>query len=239
MKVKIALLGAVILIPISVAGWWSSQRTSLMEYVAPTTGATALEELHRGNQRYVQSHRTLSVDTSHDAEWRMKTAKGQHPFVAVVTCSDSRICPEFVFDQRVGSIFEIRNAGNVVDDDVLATLEYSVEHFHIPLIVIMGHKGCGAIDAVCAAGATPLHDHLRELQQRMKGIHQEVIECHHRHDPDTVNRLARENAKQQAKTVMTDSPVVAAAVRHGETRLVYALYDLESGIVEFNDLDIR
>ena len=89
------------------------------------------------------------------------------PFAVILCCSDSRVCPEFIFDQRAGCIFEIRNAGNVVDEDVLASFEYAVEHLHVPLILVLAHKGCGAIEAVCEAGDKPLHDHLKELQMHM------------------------------------------------------------------------
>jgi carbonic anhydrase len=203
---------------------------------APTNPIAALSELRSGNLRFIDSSRTRSTDTSHDAEFRRQSAKGQHPFTAVLCCSDSRVCPEFIFDQRAGSIFEVRNAGNVVDDDVLASLEYAVEHLHVPLIVVMGHKGCGAIEAVCEAGDRPLHDHLRALQTHMAGIHKQVIECNHRHDAEVVNRLAVENAKQQALSLLHDSHPLHTAVSRGEVRLVYAIYDMETGLVEFSDL---
>lgn len=202
----------------------------------PTTPAAALEELRQGNERYIDSHRTLSTDTRHDAELRHHTAQQQHPFVAILGCSDSRVCPEFIFDQRPGSIFEIRNAGNVVDEDVLASLEYAVEHLHVPLIVVLGHKGCGAIEAVCEAGDRPLHDHLRALQEHMRGIHPAVVAGNHQHDRATVNRLALENARQQALTIRNESGVVAEALRHGHVQLFYALYDMETGRVEFYPL---
>ena len=202
----------------------------------PNDPDSALQELRQGNLRYVHSCRTLSTDTTHDAEYRHVTAQGQHPFAAVLCCSDSRVCPEFIFDQRPGSIFEVRNAGNVVDEDVLASLEYAVEHLHVPLIVILGHKGCGAIEAVCEAGDHPLHDHLRSLQTHMMGIHSQVIACNHRHDAELVNRISLENAKQQALTVLRDSQPIHTAVQRQEVRLVYGMYDMETGIVEFFEL---
>ena len=196
----------------------------------------ALAELRAGNNRFVTSSRTRSTDTRHDADHRRETARGQHPFATVLCCSDSRVCPEFIFDQRVGSIFEVRNAGNVVDEDVLASLEYALEHLHVPLIVVLGHKGCGAIEAVCEAGERPLHDHLRELQVHTAGIRQQVLDCHHRHDAEVVDRLAAENARQQALAVLRESPFVKAAVDRGEARVVYGVYDMETGAVEFFDL---
>jgi carbonic anhydrase len=229
---------AVFVVVVGGVAYW---RTNLWSESAlsptPTTPDAALNELRSGNLRFVNSRRTHSTDTRHDADDRRRTAKGQHPFAAILCCSDSRVCPEFIFDQRAGTIFEVRNAGNVVDEDVLASLEYAVEHLHVPLVVVLGHKGCGAIEAVCEAGERPLHDHLRALQTHMQGIHKQVIECHHRHDADVVNHLAEENAKQQALGVLRDSPALKAAVGRGEARLVYGLYDMETGVVELFDLD--
>src|ERR1700733_14702447 len=83
----------------------------------PTNPDAGLAELRLGNARFFQSARTLSTDTAHDAENRHQTAKKKNPFAVILCCSDSRICPEFIFDQRPGSIFEVRNAGNIVDED--------------------------------------------------------------------------------------------------------------------------
>jgi len=215
--------------------YWCNQGKGTVATPHADTPEAALHELRQGNSRFVNSSRTVSTDTSHDAEYRRSTAKGQHPFAAILCCSDSRVVPEFIFDQRPGSIFEVRNAGNVVDDDVMASLEYAVEHLHVPLIVILGHKGCGAIEAVCSAGETPLHDHLRALQIHMEGIHKEVLTANHRHDAALVNHLAQENAKQQALDLPRESPVLKTAVEKKEVRLIYGLYDMETGAVEFFD----
>lgn len=232
----LAIFIALFVVVGSVAYWWTTPPQDTALSTPPTTPEAALAELRSGNLRYVNSSRIFSTDTSHDAEDRRRTAKGQHPFAAILCCSDSRVCPEFIFDQKAGSIFEIRNAGNVVDEDVLASLEYAVEHLHVPLIVILGHKGCGAIEAICEAGEKPLHDHLGALQTHMQGIRKLVIECNHRHDAEVVNRLAEENAKQQALAVLRDSPLVRTAVDRGEVRLLYGLYDMKMGVVQFFSL---
>ena len=197
---------------------------------------SALAALRAGNLRFVTSSRTLSIDTAHDAEHRHQIAPEQHPFAAVLCCSDSRLCPEFIFDQRAGNIFEIRNAGNVVDEDVLASFEYAVEHCHVPIILVMAHEGCGAIQAVCQAGEKPLHDHLQELQKHMKGIHPQVIANHDKQTPELLSRLCRENARQQALSLIRDSRIVKTAVDNGEARLLCGIYDMETGAVEFFDL---
>jgi len=120
---------------------------------------------------------------------------------------------------------------------VMASLEYAVEHLHVPLIVILGHKRCGAIEAVCQAEDKPLHDHLRELQKHMTGIHQKVLETHGKHTPELLDTLCHENAKQQALTLLKESPFVKTAVDRGSSRVMYAVYDMHSGTVDFFELD--
>jgi carbonic anhydrase len=228
-------LAAVVICAVIVAGaiFWRPRQFAAT--LAPTEANAALAELRSGNSRFVHSARMLSTDTDHDAEHRHLTAQSQHPFVVMLCCSDSRVCPEFIFDQRAGSIFEIRNAGNVVDEDVLASFEYAVEHLHVPLILVLAHKGCGAIEAVCEAGDEPLHDHLQELQRHMAGIHQQVMESQGDLTPERLARLSKENARQQALTLMRDSPVLRTAVEESKARLVSGIYDMETGTVDFFD----
>jgi carbonic anhydrase len=122
-----------------------------------------------------------------------------------------------------------------VDEDVLASFEYAVEHLHVPLILVLAHKGCGAIAAVCEAGEEPLHDHLKELQKHMPGIRQQITANHDPATPELLNRLSRENAKQQALTLVRDSHVLKTAVDDGHAGLMCGLYDMETGAVEFFD----
>lgn len=212
-----------------------SRRERPANQSTPTTPDAALEQLRAGNVRYVSSQRTLSVDTAHDAETRRELANGQHPFAVVVCCSDSRLCPECIFDQGPGQLFDVRNAGNVVDDDVMASCEYAVEHLHVPLILVLGHKGCGAIAAVYSAGESPLPDHLRALQEHMAGIHAKFMESHQLQDADALDRLAAENSHEQAKTLLNESEPVRSAVNAGKCRLVYGLYDMATGEVQVID----
>jgi carbonic anhydrase len=215
--------------------WRALDSRPLTTSPTPTRPDAALAELRSGNIRFVNSARTFSTDTSHDAEHRRETAKNQHPFAVILCCSDSRVCPEFIFDQRAGCLFEIRNAGNVVDEDVLASFEYAVEHLHVPLILVLAHKGCGAIEAVCEAGEKPLHDHLKELQRHMAAVHQQIMINHETHTPQALDRLSKENARQQALALIHDSQVLKTAVEEGHARLVCGLYDMGTGAVEFFD----
>jgi carbonic anhydrase len=239
MRVALAVTVAALAVLIGISLWPDWRFSPDVARPHPTTAAAALTELRAGNARYVASHRTLSINTAHDADERRELARGQHPFAAVLTCSDSRVCPEFVFDQRPGSLFEIRNAGNLVDDDVMASFEYAVEHLHVPLLVVLGHTGCGAIQAVHEADGKPLPHHLRALQEHMAGLGEEMHHAHDDHSPDVLNRFARENARQQALILLRDSRPIHDAVRLGHARLVYALYNIESGEVEFADVSVE
>lgn len=192
-----------------------------------------LQVLRQGNDRFIHSARTLSCDTSHDGQLRFESAGHQYPFVCILCCCDSRVCPEIIFDQHFGSIFEIRNAGNVVDDDVMASMEYAVEHLHVPLIVIMGHKRCGAIKAVCDADASPLHHHLHELQKHMSGLLKPEIQQHRTRNEMYYDQMSLENARQQADILIKESHLIAHALAHKEVSLEYGIYDMVSGKVDF------
>jgi hypothetical protein len=115
---------------------------------APTVSPeAALTRLVEGNKRFVAGSTTHPDQT---AERRTETAKGQHPFAIILTCADSRLSPEILFDEGIGDLFVVRNAGNLLDDHVLGSIEYAVEHLHATLIVVLGHTKCGAVSAAVA-----------------------------------------------------------------------------------------
>jgi carbonic anhydrase len=238
---KNVLLSAVALAAVvaSALSWRAKPESETGDLAAPVVAdaATALAELRNGNARFMKSARVLSTDTGHDDEVRHHTAKEQHPFAVVLCCSDSRVCPEFIFDQRTGSFFEVRNAGNVVDEDVLASCEYAVEHLHVPLLLVLGHKGCGAIQAVYQAHGKPLHEHLHALQDHMNGIQADVAAARDDGRPEILERLSEKNAKEQALSLLRDSRIVKSAVEAGECQVLYGLYDMETGAVDFHKLN--
>jgi carbonic anhydrase len=215
--------------------------TSFLSPETPSTSSPndpemVLAALKAGNARFVSSRRTLSTDTAHDADMRRRLAAGQHPFACILCCSDSRVCPEFIFDSPPGSFFEIRNAGNVVEDDALASMEYAVEHLGVRFVLVLAHTGCGAIEAVVDADGHPLHDHLRDLQER--------ITCLRSHSSPTngeprslwLNQLSYDNAREQAQAVVKQSAPIRSALEKKQVRLIFGIYDIESGAVEYRDL---
>src|SRR5947209_2306854 len=117
---------------------------ALSQEAAPPTAEGAIKLLKEGNGRFAQG-KLAAKDTG--ANRRALLAKGQHPFAVVLTCADSRVAPELVFDQGLGDLFVLRVAGNITDPFTLGSIEYAVEHLHTPLIVVLGHENCGAVAA--------------------------------------------------------------------------------------------
>jgi len=235
---KVRFAGVVVLLLASGATIWAGLRDRPSAGTpAPITSEAALAELKAGNKRFVKSQRTRSVDTRGDAARRKEQANGQQPIAALLTCADSRVVPEFIFDQGPGRIFDARNAGNVVDEDVLGSLEYAVEHLHVPVIVVMGHKGCGAVGAVIDAGDKPLHGHLKDIQDRMKVVQGAVLKAGTDRPADFAVRLCELNAQAQARQLLKGSKPLSDAVKNKETGIAVAVYDLATGAVEWPNFD--
>ena len=118
------------------------------EDLRPETGAEALDWLMAGNHRFSDGH----PSNDHESMRRVATLRdGQHPFGIVLGCADSRVSPELVFDHGLGDLFVIRVAGNVVAEDEAGSIEYALVHLHVPLLVVLGHEGCGAVTAALGA----------------------------------------------------------------------------------------
>ena len=188
-----------------------SQRISMLEkWIA----GRHLEVLKEGNARFVAGKSSRKADYSAD---RVKLAEGQHPFAVVLCCSDSRVSPEILFDQGLGDLFVIRNAGHVVDEDVLGSIEYAVEHLGTPLVVVMGHSNCGAVTSTCQGGELP--GHIKSIAERIRPSLDSGF-C--------IDDNARRHAKRMAHMI-AENPIV----RHENATVVAAFYDLRSGLVEW------
>ncbi|NAZ85631.1 carbonic anhydrase [Kineococcus indalonis] len=190
----------------------------------------ALELLRAGNARFVAAP---EVHHAHPAAHRLHLAEGQHPFAIVLSCADSRVPPELVFDQDLGDLFTVRTAGQVVAPPVLGSLQYGVEHLHVPLLVVLGHEGCGAVKAALEAveaGSAPsgtavdsLVDAIRPAAERALAG---VDEAHR------LDEAVRLNVADGVAALEAD-PVLAGAVQAGRLRVVGATYDLQDGAVAF------
>ena len=178
----------------------------------------ALELLKEGNDRFVSN---ALVTKDHYEEERQRLNNGQHPFAVVLCCSDSRVVPEILFDQQLGDLFVIRNAGNVVDDDVFGSIEYAVEHLESPLVVVLGHSNCGAVTATCQGGELP--GHIVDIAKRIRPSIDKGC-C--------VNDNARRHADRMAQLIRED-PIVG----HMKVKVVSAFYDIATGLVEWRGIE--
>jgi carbonic anhydrase len=183
----------------------------------------ALQRLLEGNRRYVTDQARHPNQTT---QRRLGLAKGQAPYAIILTCSDSRVAPELVFDQGLGDLFVIRNAGNILDDHVLGSMEYAVEHLHVELIVVVGHAKCGAVAAAVAGGEVP--GHIRSLTDAIAPAVGDVKNL----PGDKVDNAVRANARRVAKSLTQVEPFLKTAVTEGHLKVVAARYDLSTGKVE-------
>ncbi|MBV2364612.1 carbonic anhydrase [Streptomonospora nanhaiensis] len=189
----------------------------------------ALDRLKAGNRRWRR------LDQRHPREGqatRDRLVAGQHPFALVVGCADSRVPPELVFDQGLGDIFDVRSAGQVLDESVLGSVVYGVEHVHIPLIVVLGHSSCGAVTAAVDVhrGAPLPEGHIGYLVEHILP----VVESTPDTGGDYVKTCVTANARHIAAELAAD-PELTDAVQSGTVHIVAARYDLDTSRVHFLD----
>jgi len=187
----------------------------------------ALARLMEGNRRHV-AHREQHPDMQ--VQRRRELAKtGQHPFAIVLGCADSRVPPELLFDQGLGDLFVIRDAGNVVDDAVLGSIEYAVEHLGVRLIMVLGHENCGAVSAAVAGGEA--HGHIKAL---VDAIHPAVEESA-KEPGDKIHNCVLANARRTAKLIRESEPTLKPLAASAHIQVVSADYDMYLGKVTLLD----
>jgi carbonic anhydrase len=191
--------------------------------VAPTAEAV-WASLMAGNQRFVAGKlqiRTLSA-------LRHNLAAGQQPRAIILSCSDSRVGPELVFDQSLGDLFVVRAAGNVAGPVGLGSIEYAVDHFHSPILVVLGHQKCGAVAAACSGDKMPSHN----LESIMDKIGPAVAQAKTYAKPDDLLESAiKENVHQSAKDVLANSEILNEAVKARKLTVIEAEYSWDTGAV--------
>ncbi len=187
----------------------------------------ALKLLHEGNDRYVNG-----VMKRHDfATEREALAGGQNPFAGILSCADSRVAPEFAFDTGRGDLFVVRVAGNFINDDALASFEYAVKFLGTPLLVVLGHEKCGAVDAAIKAvrdGAT-LPGHLPILVENIRPAVQATVD-----QPGVLLENAiRENVVLNVERLKKATPIISQFVDEGKVRVVGGIYRLSDGRIDW------
>jgi carbonic anhydrase len=188
------------------------------------SAAESLARLKEGNDRYNRQEATHPDQTP---ERIASLAAGQHPFAVILSCSDSRVPPEIVFDQGLGDLFVVREAGNTLNDAVLGSIEYAVEHLGSQLIVVMGHETCGAVQAAMSGHAEG--GHIPALTKPISPVIAEAKKM----PGDPVHNAVLLNAKRVAKELSQSAPFLKQRVAAGSLDVVVAVYDVTSGRVTF------
>jgi len=179
-----------------------------------------------GNQRFV---RRKEQHPDESLARRKELETGQHPFAVILSCADPRVPPELLFDQGLGDLFVIRVAGNLVDDAVLGSIEYAVEHLDTKLIMVLGHEKCGAVSAAVEGGDVP--GHLRALVQAI----QPSVEATRNEPGDRVHDCVIANARRVAGQIRASEPALKEAVEKNGLKVVAADYALDTGKVTVLD----
>ena len=173
---------------------------------------------------------SLGMTSEQAAKRRAELAKSQHPFAIILSCSDSRVPPEIVFDEGLGDLFIVRVAGNVLNDEGLGSIEYGVDVLGARLIVVLGHGSCGAVDAamktIAAKGTAP--GHIQSLVTALKP----VVKATPKGDLDTTIKA---NVKHVVDALRSSTPILKAKVDSGDVQVLGGYYSLDTGAVAFLD----
>jgi carbonic anhydrase len=188
----------------------------------------ALQRLNDGNQRFVDQKRLFPHQS---LERRQEVAGGQYPLAVILGCSDSRVPPEIIFDQGIGDLFIIRVAGNIIDDMVMGSMEYAVEHLHAPLILVLGHQKCGAVEAALKGGRA--HGHVNGL---LEMIHPAVEKAKNLVG-DPLDNAVRVHLERMVAQLKAAEPILSEAVKSGQLKIIGGYYHLDSGRVEMMPSD--
>jgi len=193
------------------------------------TPSTALQELKDGNKRFIekkQLHRDLMQQVN-------ETSTGQFPFATVLSCIDSRVSSELIFDQGIGDIFSVRIAGNFVNEDILGSMEFACKLAKTKLVLVLGHTACGAVKGACdharLGNLTALINKIEPAVEAVKEPQDESIR--NSSNIDFVNEVAAENVKMTLNNIRNQSEVLKEMEDAGEIQILGGMYDIHTGAV--------
>lgn len=188
-----------------------------------------LNVLLAGNERFSEDH---PIHPDQTLARLRDLSVGQHPVAAIVSCSDSRVPPELIFDQGLGDLFVIRNAGNIVGDYEIGSLEYAIEHLEVPLVIILGHTKCGAIGAFVDHDHDHSHHYSEYIQKIIDFIDAEEEEKALSRDlPDFYEKAIEANIMHGIHELKNKVPLVNELIEAKKLRVVGAIYDVDTGKV--------
>jgi carbonic anhydrase len=186
----------------------------------------ALDRLMAGNARYVAN----KLDPKDFSAGRAARAKAQYPIASILSCADSRVAPELIFDQKPGDLFVVRVAGNYLDEDVLSSLEYGVAVLGTPLVMVLGHSNCGAVKAAIQEiqNPKPLPGHIWDITDAVRPGIENVVKAG---GDGLLERAIDSNVGYNVSRVASAQPIIAEAVQSKRVRVVGAEYELATGKV--------
>jgi carbonic anhydrase len=208
---------------IALLAMWTAAITTRAQETAPSADAV-LGELTAGNEH----HAMKKYEHPHQTAGRQRElASDQHPHAAILSCADSRVAPEIIFDQGLGDLFDVRVAGNVAGDTEIASLEYAAEHLNVPLVVVLGHQRCGAVTAAAEEGEA--HGHLSALIAPIRPAVQRAKTM----SGDPIENAVHINVEMVVNQLRGSEPILGERVAKHELRIVGAVYSLDTGRVEW------
>jgi len=206
-------------------------KTLTLEMQNAITPAIALDILKNGNQRFVNNLKT----NRNLLQQANETSYGQHPFAVILSCIDSRTSVELIFDQGLGDVFSIRIAGNIINEDILGSMEFGCKVAGAKMIVVLGHTKCGAVKGAC--------DHVEMgnltalLSKIQPAVYDEKTETENRNsgNGEFVEKVATINVKRTVQAVMERSPILKEMIENGVCGIVGGNHDISTGVVSFYD----
>ena len=204
-------------------------KTLTKEMQSAITPAVALEILKDGNKRFV-SNLKINRNLLQQAN---ETSDGQHPFAVILSCIDSRTSAELIFDQGLGDVFSVRIAGNIINEDILGSMEFGCKVAGAKIIVVLGHTKCGAVKGACDNVAL---GNLTGLISKIKpAVEQESITAENRNSSNGVfvENVAELNVSLSVKNILLKSPIIADMVKNGDIGIVGGIHDITTGEVKF------
>ena len=204
-------------------------KTLTKEMQNAITPSIALDLLKDGNKRFVNNlkiNRNLLQQAN-------ETSDGQHPFAVILSCIDSRTSAELIFDQGLGDVFSVRIAGNIVNEDILGSMEFGCKVAGAKIIVVLGHTKCGAVKGACDNVAL---GNLTGLISKIKpAVEQESVTAENRNSSNSafVENVAELNVSLSVKNILLKSPIIADMVKNGDIGIVGGIHDITTGEVKF------
>lgn len=204
-------------------------RTHSKETQSSLTPAMALQILKEGNERFInnlKANRNLLQQVN-------ETSTGQFPFATILSCIDSRTSAELIFDQGLGDVFSIRIAGNILNEDILGSMEFATKVVGTKLILVLGHTKCGAIVGAC--NHVEMGNLTTLLNKIQPAIFNEKATTENRDgsNVDFVNNVTEINVSLTIERIRRESPIIAELEQEGHIKIVGGLYDVETGAVDF------